>query len=146
MHKLILDTNIIISALHRAESDPDIILSMALDGELGIACICLSKEIFKEYKEVLSRDKFSYFNQSRVRDVLGKIKKAALWVEPKVQVNLVKVDPADNKFLECALACQADFLITGNTKHFPLKEFHQTKVVNPGKFLELIASMHLKKQ
>jgi len=31
-----------------------------------------------------------------------------------VQVNVVKVDPADNKFLECALACQADFLITGN--------------------------------
>jgi predicted nucleic acid-binding protein len=64
-----------------------------------------------------------------------------MWVEPKVQVNVVKVDPADNKFLECALACQADFLITGNIRHFPFKEFHQTRVVNPGDFIELIGEI-----
>lgn len=141
MHKLVLDTNIIISALHRAESDPDIILSIVLDQEAKIALLYLSKDIYEEYKEVLSRDKFSYFNQARVKEVLRKIKQGAMWVEPKVQVNVVKVDPADNKFLECALACQADFLITGNIKHFPFKKFHQTKVVNPGDFLELIGEI-----
>ncbi len=143
MHKLVLDTNIVISALHRAESDPDIILSLVLDKEAKVAVLHLSKEIYDEYKEVLSRDKFSYFNQTRVKDILRKIKKAAVWVDPKVQVNVVKVDPADNKFLECALACQADFLITGNTKHFPFKDFHQTKVVNPREFLELIGDVSL---
>ncbi|MDD5641907.1 MAG: PIN domain-containing protein, partial [Syntrophales bacterium] len=71
------------------------------------------------------------------------LKKAAVWVDPKVPVNVVKMDPADNKFLECALACQADFLITGNTKHFSFKEFHQTKVVGPGEFLELIGEITL---
>jgi hypothetical protein len=141
MHKLVLDTNIIISALHRAESDPDIILSIVLDQEAKIALLYLSKDIFEEYKEVLFRDKFSYFNQARVKNVLRKIKQVAMWVEPKVQVNVVKVDPADNKFLECALACQADFLITGNIRHFPFKEFHQTRVVNPGDFLELIGEI-----
>ena len=50
MHKLVLDTNIIISALHRAESDPDIILSIVLDKEANIALLYLSKEIYDEYK------------------------------------------------------------------------------------------------
>ena len=137
MHKLVLDTNIIISALHKAESDPDIILSLVLDKEAEIALLCLSKEIYEEYKEVLARDKFSYFNQSRVNDVLRKIKKAALWVDPKIQVNMIKLDPADNKFLECALSCQADFLITGNTKHFPFKEPTKQRLSIPENFLNL---------
>ena len=143
MHKLVLDTNIIISALHRAESDPDIILSIVLDQEAQIALLYLSKEIYEEYKEVLSRDKFSYFNQARVKDVLRKIKKVAMWVEPKVQVNVVKVDPADNKFLECALACQADFLITGNSRHFSLQRVSPNKGCQSRGFLELIGEISL---
>ena len=109
-----------------------------MDRDSKLATLYLSKDIYQEYEEVLFRNKFSYFSRAKVRNILEKIQETAVWVEPAVPVKVVKVDPADNKFLECALACEADFLITGNIKHFPLRKFRQTKIVSPGNFIELI--------
>ena len=61
-----------------------------------------------------------------------------LWVAPRIPVNILSRDPSDNKFLECALESQADYLITGNTRHFPLKKFHDTRIINPRDFIDLI--------
>ncbi|MGO4879570.1 MAG: putative toxin-antitoxin system toxin component, PIN family [Bryobacteraceae bacterium] len=47
-------------------------------------------------------------------------------------------DDPDNRFLECAVAAGADFLITGNTRHFPAR-FESIRVVTPRQFLDLIA-------
>jgi predicted nucleic acid-binding protein len=44
-------------------------------------------------------------------------------------------DPADNRFLECAEALKADYLVTGNKRHFPT-EWRQTQVVNAWELLE----------
>ena len=44
-------------------------------------------------------------------------------------------DPADNRFLECAEASKADYLVTGNRRHFP-KEWRQTQIVNARELLE----------
>jgi len=60
--------------------------------------------------------------------------KQALTVKPRVSVNAVALDPADNKFLECAL----DYLITGNTRHFPFNKFQETQIINPRDFIDLL--------
>ena len=66
------------------------------------------------------------------------LKQQALWVSPRIPVTILSRDPADNKFLECALESQADYLITGNTRHFPLKMFHGTRIITPRDFIDLI--------
>jgi predicted nucleic acid-binding protein len=48
------------------------------------------------------------------------------------------IDPDDNKLIECADAARADYLITGNLKHFPLK-WKKTRVVSAREFLDLVA-------
>jgi predicted nucleic acid-binding protein len=53
-------------------------------------------------------------------------------------VNADAADPADNKFLECALESKADYLITGNIRHFPFKKFHDTQVITPKDFIDLL--------
>ncbi len=58
---------------------------------------------------------------------------------PKVHLAITELDPDDNKFLECASEAKAEFLITGNTKHFPFKEFKETRVVSPAEFVAMIA-------
>jgi putative PIN family toxin of toxin-antitoxin system len=136
MLRVILDTNIIISALHKPDSDADIILNLALDEESGLLQLCLSKVIFTEYQEVLSRNKFKYFDRVKTQAMLAAIRQVSLWVSPKVNVDLIKADPEDNKFLECALEARADFIITGNTRHFPFKKFETTRIVTPRKFTE----------
>jgi predicted nucleic acid-binding protein len=48
-------------------------------------------------------------------------------------------DPGDSKFLQCAQAAQADFLVTGNKRHFPDSPYGPTYVVNAGELLDRIA-------
>jgi predicted nucleic acid-binding protein len=47
-------------------------------------------------------------------------------------------DPKDDKFMACALAARADFLVTGNKRDFPLDQLGATKVVSAGELLNLI--------
>ena len=50
----------------------------------------------------------------------------------------VSSDPEDNKFLECAQAAGAEYLVTGNKRHFP-KTWRKTKVVNSRELIKVIA-------
>jgi putative PIN family toxin of toxin-antitoxin system len=140
MLKIILDTNVVISALHKPDSNPEIILSAGLDNDAGICSLYLSDDIIREYREVLARDKFSYLGRDRVETFLMEIETRAVKVYPSVPVRAA-VDPGDDKFLECALEARADFFITGNTKHFPFKKFGQTQIVTPQNFLEIMGGL-----
>ena len=115
MLRVVVDTNVIVSALLKAESGPALIVSLILNEEIEL---CLSEEIYKEYREVLARDKFKQLDQASVKRLLEELRICAAWIKPKISLSAIKSDPEDNKFLECAFAAEADFLITGNTKHF----------------------------
>ncbi len=61
----------------------------------------------------------------------------AIWSLPLARSRLTS-DPDDNIFVECADAARADFLITGNRKHFPAF-WKNTKIVTPREFVSLVA-------
>jgi hypothetical protein len=133
--KVVLDTNVLVSAFLKPESNPALILSLFSEGYLTV---CLSEEILVEYREVLKRGKFKKLDHESLDKFLSTIGKQALMVRPQVSVNVVAVDPADNKFLECALESKADYLVTGNTRHFPFKKYRDTQVTNPKDFIDLL--------
>jgi predicted nucleic acid-binding protein len=62
------------------------------------------------------------------------VRAAARVVAPYSQITVAR-DPGDNRFLECAEAAKADYLITGNKRHFP-KQWRQTLIVNARELLE----------
>ena len=132
MLKLVIDTNVVISALLKPESSPALIMSLVLRGN---CTLCLTEKIFAEYEEVSGRGKFKKLDHGSVREFLSTLRRRALWVVPKVQVDGITKDPDDNVFLECALESRADFLITGNIHHFPEKKFRHTAIVAPGEFV-----------
>lgn len=140
MHRIVIDTNVLISGLLRPGSKPDLVLMLALEG--GLFKICLSDEIFSEYQRVLEYDKFKgSLSPDKVGQLLFQLEKNALWVTPQKKVEL-SPDPEDNKFLECALEGKAGFLITGNTKHFPARKFKKTLIVSPAEFLNYLAKIY----
>jgi putative PIN family toxin of toxin-antitoxin system len=104
----------------------------------------LSNEIFTEYEGVLAREKFKRLDRARVKQPLLTLERRAFWVTPKVSIDYVAKDPADKVFLECALEAKADFLITGNVHHFPVKNFHSTLIVTPSEFMALITKLVVK--
>ncbi len=80
----------------------------------------------------MRRAKFR-LSPSDVSRSLRLLRKAAHSVTPH-RVLAMAHDPTDNRFLECAEAARADFLVTGNKRHFP-EQWRQTVVVNAREFL-----------
>jgi len=136
MIKVVIDTNVLVSALLKPDSVPELVISLVLENQL---ILCLTEPIVAEYEEVLDRPKFKKLDRHKVKSLISRLKDQARWVEPKTRLHVTKHDPEDNKFLECALAVGADFLITGNTKHFPPKRFKKTLIMSPAEFLSVIA-------
>ncbi|MGA2733066.1 MAG: putative toxin-antitoxin system toxin component, PIN family [Syntrophobacteraceae bacterium] len=136
MLKVVIDTNVLVSALLKPDSVPELILSLILEGEM---VLCLSEPIATEYEEVLAREKFKKLDRQKVKALLSRFKSQAQMVTPKIHLQVALADPEDNKFLECAEEAEADFFITGNIKHFPPGKFKGTIILRPAEFLFVIA-------
>ena len=80
MLKVVLDTNIVISALFKSQSNPALIVSLALQGRV---LFCLSEDVFTEYGEVLARERFKALNSRQVKRLLAELKNKALFVVPR---------------------------------------------------------------
>jgi predicted nucleic acid-binding protein len=77
-----------------------------------------------------------------VGQFLTRLRRSCVLVRPLYTVS-VSPDDSDNRFLECAEAANADFLVTGNKRHFP-KRWKETEVVNARELLGKIGSTFLK--
>ena len=131
MIRVVLDTNIIVSAYLNEDGLPFSILKLAL---AGIVRLYVSHPILTEYEELLQRKSYP-LDKRHARLLLKNIRASSSIV--KTAGNLFETsDPDDNIFLECAQAAKADYLITGNTDHFP-REWKYTKVVTPRMFITI---------
>lgn len=110
---VVLDTNIIVSALLSPAGKPAYVLKQFLDGDYTLCC---DTRILREYEIVLQRPKF-HFNKESIKELLTFIRARCLLVTP-VPLEIEFSDESDKKFYEVAKYCNA-VLITGNLKHFP---------------------------
>jgi len=133
--KVLLDTNVIISALY-VGGKPLKILELAESGDIAIS---LSPFILNEIQQVLT-DKLGW-ERNKVRSVIAHLESLAEIVHPQIKLNVVKGYDADNRILEAALEAEVDFLITGDRRHLqPLKKLKQITILSPAEFLENLAS------
>lgn len=129
---VVLDTNVVVSAHLRHDGLERFVLDLALGGAIRLY---MSHEILEEYSGVLRRAKFR-ISPDLVANSLGLVRKVAKFVRPK-QTLSISSDSDDNKFLECAEETGADYLVTGNKRHFP-KAWGRTRVVSARELLEEI--------
>ncbi len=132
MQKLILDTNIIVSALISNSIPTKILYELVLTQKVKT---CLTEEIFTEYIEVLNREKFTKYTnfKSKADIVLNKLREISTYYETNRKIEILS-DTSDNKFLELAAVSSADYLITGNTLDFQITEFEYTMILTPREF------------
>lgn len=131
--RLVLDTNIIVSAALKPEGLQRTVLLLAITKP---ANLYISDAIFAEYEEVLARAELQIRKGLR-RQLLQLIRSRAHRITPSQPLD-VTPDPDDNKFLECADAARADYLVTGNQRHFP-RFWKKTTVITSREFLSIVA-------
>jgi putative PIN family toxin of toxin-antitoxin system len=131
--RLVLDTNVVVSAVLKPKGLERTVALLALTkpGRWYV-----SDPITKEYGDVLARPELKIRKGLRLQ-FLQLIRNRAHVVVPTPLPQLT-ADAADNIFLECADAARADYLITGNQRHFP-KFWKKTKIINSRDFLSLVA-------
>ena len=136
--RLVIDANVLVSAAIKPAGLQRTVFLIAISKP---ARLYVSRPILLEYSEVLARPELRIRKGLRLQ-LLQLIKNHGHTVSPNRRLE-VTADPADNIFLECADAARADYLVTGNQKHFP-KFWKNTKVVTSREFVSL-AAPHLVK-
>jgi len=126
VNKVVIDTNILVSAL-LSNGPPAVIMDFIAD---GILIPFYNDFIIAEYWEVLQRSKFC-FHSSRVNRLINSIIKAGLIFEADKPSAMPLPDEDDRIFYDTAKA-SSSFLITGNKKHFPKETF----ILSPADFLK----------
>ena len=134
MQRLVIDTNVLVSALIQ-NSYPRLIIDTVFWDTNIIWCV--STEVLYEYDLVLNRTKFHKYPGFIIKAerLLAFASKIDWKFTPQLTLKIIK-DTSDNKFLELAVTCDADFLITGNTSDFTMSSFGHTKIVTPKEYWE----------
>jgi len=129
--RVVLDTNIWISAVNFG-GKPQEIIKLAVQKKIAIYS---SQTLYAEFIGV-SRKKFAY-SEEKIKAVESLYKRLVKFREPKTTVNLISVNPPDNRVLECALEAKADFIISGDKKHLlSLKKFKNIPILPAAEFLK----------
>jgi putative PIN family toxin of toxin-antitoxin system len=121
---VVVDTNLLVSATYKAYGAEAAVLDLVADHKLNAA---ISDRILAEYEDVLSRPHLR-LNPDRAASALRLMRLEGTLVRPTVRLS-VSPDESDNRFLECAEAADADYLVTGNKRHFPVR-WKRTEIVN----------------
>jgi uncharacterized protein len=136
--RLVIDTNVLVSAALKPVGLQRTTLLLATTKP---AHLYVSQLIMDEYEDVLSRPELHIRKGLRLQ-LLQLIKNNGHVVTPSRRLDVCS-DPDDNVFLECADKAGADYLITGNQRHFP-KFWKKTKIITSREFIS-VAAPHLQK-
>jgi putative PIN family toxin of toxin-antitoxin system len=133
--RVVLDTNVLISAALSPHGKPSACLSWVLDN----ATLLTSQELLAELETRLGRPKFSkYVDEARRRAFVADLALSTVLVEVRGVVKLCR-DPDDDKLLEIIVAGGADCLVTGDQDLLVLDPFQGVPILTPAAFLEAIA-------
>ena len=128
--KVVLDTNVLISGILFG-GNPRQILELVIQGKIDAY---ISPAIFTEYREILIRPKFGLSHEKRF-SIAKEIEDIFCFVFPQVTVDLIKDDPDDNIILECALAADVKYIITGDPHLLNLAWIEKIKIISPVTFV-----------
>lgn len=129
MIKVVVDTNVFVSSFFGG--NPRKIVDLWKSGQLTL---CLSRPIIDEYVEVLQR--LGLKNEQELSELLSLFAYGfhVLFSAKTPELHLVEEDPDDDKFIECAVALKADFVISGDKALIAIQDYMGIRIVTPKEF------------
>ena len=130
MIKVVLDTNVFVSSYFGG--NPRKVVDLWKTGEV---IFCISRPIIDEYIEVLRR--LGLQDEKELGELLGLFARGfhVVFTAETPELHIVEDDPDDNKFIECAVALKADFIISGDKALTAIHDYMGIRIVNPKEFI-----------
>ncbi len=134
MIKVVIDTKVFVSSFFGG--NPRKIIDV---WKSGTVTSCLSGKIVAEYIEVLN--KLELHNEKELEELLHLFSKGynIVFSASTPTLHIIKQDPGDNMFIECAVALQCSYIISGDKHLTSLKNYMGIKILSPKQFLDHIA-------
>lgn len=136
---VVLDTNTVVQ-MFGARSSHAQIKSAFTDGRLNVA---ISIGVWLEYEEVIVRyaGRMNWERVAKIFELTEQLYGNVHHVEPRFRWQLIAADPDDDKFADCAIAAEADFLITGDGHFAVLRNAgHKPQPITPESFARDVLS------
>ena len=126
MRNIVLDTNSLIIAIS-AKNDCHKVWQSFLNGDYTL---CISNEIVEEYLEVMSRNINKYVAEAIIYTILTRENVKRL--TPHYRLHFIAAAQDDNKFVDCAIAANAEFIVTEDQHFNELKNisFPSVAIIN----------------
>ena len=133
--KVVIDTNVFVSSF--LGGNPRRIIDLWRNEEITL---CLSKDVLDEYVGVIQR--IGLTGEDEIQELLSLFAKGfnLLFTTKTPKITVVKNDPDDDKFIECAVALKAEVIITGDRELRALGKYRGIKILTPQQFLETYRS------
>jgi putative PIN family toxin of toxin-antitoxin system len=130
--RVVVDTNVFVSSFFCG--NPGKIVDLWKRGEVTL---CLSRPIVGEYVEVLRR--LGLQNERELDELLGIFARGfhVVFTANTPELHVVKEDPDDDKFIECAVALKAEYIISGDRRLTAVKEYMGIKITTSKEFLSI---------
>jgi len=138
--RVVLDSNVHVSAVIKRESQPGRIIKAWRADSFELL---ISDLIMKEIDDVLHRDKIYkkyHLTEDRIKRALEVLRLYAVRIPQKTTISMIKDDPSDNRVIECATDGNADYIVSGDRHLLALKSFRNTIILQPSEFLKKIPS------
>jgi len=140
MERVVLDTNVLISAIISSKGSPAKILDLWRQGAFDLV---FSEETLKELINVLSRPKLlriTGINEDELNRLLSYLRSSSIVVDSSEDISIAIEDPDDTKFISCALQAGAKYIVSGDHHLLDVEKFERTAIVTPAEFLRTFAS------
>ena len=138
--RVVIDTNHIMSAI-LSERGASAKLIDWMTKEEDYFKLLLSKPIWDEYRTVADW-LIPVTRQDEKKRIMNVLYAQADWIEPEIRLNICS-DESDNRFMECAVVGNADYLVTKNIQDFPPKEYQGVKIVRISSFLKVLEKIEI---
>ena len=136
--QVVIDTNVLISSLLKANSLPAQVVALWRSGEIELL---ISPDILSEISRVLKYGRISKrVSQEEAERFINLLETLATVVAPKEEVVVVTDDPDDDKFLSLALESGAKYIISGDSHLLRIQSYQDVHIISAAEFRELISS------
>ena len=138
MLKIVLDSNVFVSALINPRGKPAQILNYVFESKVRLFT---SPSIIEELERVLSYPKLVKrhgLEKQELKKFVSDLLSILSLVEGKKAIEVIAEDPADNNYLSCVVDAKADFIVSGDIHLLNLREYEGIQIITPAQFLEML--------
>lgn len=138
--RVVVDTNIVVSRSISAKGAPAEVLRRWRQEQFELL---VSEPMLDEYERALGYERVRVRHQmsdDEIHEVVTQFRRFAILVEPTETLAVIEDDPDDNRVLECAVAGEAEYIVSGDAHLLTLKRYQGIQILSPAAFLTFLES------